>query len=141
MFLVYNLEIPKNCKEVKHIMIDYCFNLHFFILPDIWSTVQNYSQKILSPPEKTHIVSSRIGTPFSEGTLPPFWVPLLSDANLKSYPPLSESHPNLCMQIVRNTLKWRCYILCYTKSTENIINITLFTFWVNSVFTTDTFFG
>ena len=29
----------------------------------------------------------------------------------------------------------------YTKSLESIINITLFTFKLNSVFTTDTFFG
>ena len=28
---------------------------------------------------------------------PPFEVPLLSEANLKSYTPLSESHPNWCM--------------------------------------------
>ena len=30
------------------------------------------------------------------------------------------------MQIVRNTLKWRCYVLYYTKSIENIINITFY---------------
>ena len=29
----------------------------------------------------------------------------------------------------------------YTKSIENIINIPLFTFRLNSVFTADTFFG
>ena len=28
---------------------DYCSNLHFFIFCDIWSTVENYFQKILSP--------------------------------------------------------------------------------------------
>ena len=34
---------------------DYCFNLHFLILCDIWSTVENYFRKILSsPPEKIH---------------------------------------------------------------------------------------
>ena len=48
--------------------------------------------------------------PFSEGT-PLSGYPPLSDANLKSYPPPppspppAESHPNWCMQIVRNTLK------------------------------------
>ena len=66
--------------------------------------------------------------------------PPLSDANLKSYAPLSESNPNWCMQIVGNTLKRRCYVLYYTKSIESIINITLFTFRLNSAFTTDTFF-
>ena len=39
------------------------------------------------------IVCSRVGTPFfSEGTPRstfPFWKPFLSEANLKSYPPLS----------------------------------------------------
>ena len=77
------------------------------------------------------IVSSRVGTP------PPFLrepspllsgYPPLSEANLKSYPSLSEIHPNWCMQIIRNTLKWRCYVSNYTKSIENIINITLFYF-------------
>ena len=80
--------------------------------------------------------------PFSEGTHPPpFWVPPLSDANLKTYRSLSESNLHWCLQIVRKTLKWRCSVWCYTKSIENIINITLFTFRLNSVFTTDTFFG
>ena len=71
---------------------------------------------------KCCIVSSRVGdththththTPFL-GTLP------LSEANLKSYPPLSENHPKWCMLIVRNTLKMKLLI----KSIENIINIT-----------------
>ena len=64
---------------------------------------------------------------FSEGPPSPPPTPL-SDADLKSYPPLSDSHPNLCMQIVRNILKWRCYVSYYTKSIENIINLTLFIF-------------
>ena len=34
-----------------------------------------------------------------------------------------------------------CYVSYYTKSIENIINFTLFTFTLNSVFTADTFFG
>ena len=29
---------------------DYCYNLHFFILCDTWSTVENCLQKILKPP-------------------------------------------------------------------------------------------
>ena len=41
---------------------------------------------------------------------PPRLKPPLSEANIKSYPPLFEIHPNWCMQIVRDTLKWRCYI-------------------------------
>ena len=67
--------------------------------------------------------------------------PSLSEANLKSYRPVSESYPNWCTQTVRNTLKWRCYVSYYNKSIESIINITLFTLGLNSVFTTDTFFG
>ena len=74
-----------------------------------------------------NIVSSSVGTPLS-GYSP------LSEANCKSYPPLSESYPNWSKQIVINTLKWRCYVSYYTKSTENIINNTLFTFRLNSVF-------
>ena len=87
------------------------------------------------------------------GTVPLFWgnhnpppplscpgYPFLSEANLKSYLPLSQIHRKWCMQIVRNTLKWRCYISYHTKSIKNIINIALFTFRVNFVFTTDTFF-
>ena len=35
--------------------------------------------------------------PFSEGTPPLSGYPPLSEANLKSYPSLSESHPNWCM--------------------------------------------
>ena len=42
-----------------------------------------------------------------------------------------------CMQIVWKTLKWRSYISYYTKSIKNIIIITLYTFRLNSVFTTD----
>ena len=66
--------------------------------------------------------------------------PFLSEANLKSYLPLSQIHRKWCMQIVRNTLKWRCYVSYHTKSIKNIINIALFTFRLNFVFTTDTFF-
>ena len=90
----------------------------------------------------TNIVSSRSATPhFSEGTPRPFWVPALSEANLKSYPPLSEIYPNWCMQIVRNILIRRYYVSYYTKSIKNIINIPLFIFRFNPVFTTDTYFG
>ena len=44
------------------------------------------------------------------------------------------------MQIVRNILN-EGYVSYYTKSIEDIINITLFTFRHNSEFTTDTFFS
>ena len=54
----------------------------------------------------------------------PFWV----HSSLKSVPPLSESNPNWCMQVVRNTLKWRYYVSYYTQWIENIINIALLTF-------------
>ena len=41
------------------------------------------------------IVSSRVGTPFSEGTPPPFLdAPLFLKQVKKVTPPLSESHPN-----------------------------------------------
>ena len=55
-FLVYNkLEIFKNCKEVKHIIMIVAIIYIFFILYDIYLiTVENYFQKILSPPEKIH---------------------------------------------------------------------------------------
>ena len=47
-FLVYKLE---TFKEVKHIMIMIIAIIYiFFILCDIWSTVENYFQKILRPP-------------------------------------------------------------------------------------------
>ena len=81
---------------------------------------------------------------FYEGTPPPFLgIPFYWSKFKKLAPlPLSETHPNWCMQIVRNTLKWRCYVLLYyTKSIENIINITIFNFRLSSVFTTDTFVG
>ena len=51
------LETFKNCKEVNHIMIMSIAVIYiFFIICDIWSTVENYFQKIISPspPEKIH---------------------------------------------------------------------------------------
>ena len=78
---------------------------------------------------------------FSDGTPSPFWVLSSFWCKFKKLPPLSESHPNWYMQIVRNTLKWRCYLSYYTKTIENIINITLFTFRINSVCSTDTSFS
>ena len=52
-FLVYKLE---TFKEVKHIMIMIIAIIYiFFILLDIWSTVKNYFQKILSPPPPAKI--------------------------------------------------------------------------------------
>ena len=75
------------------------------------------------------IVSSRVGTPppFSEGT-PSFW-------NKFKKLPTSFWEPSKLVHVnCKNTLKWRCYVSYYTKSIENIINITLFTFRLNSVF-------
>ena len=45
-----------------HYDYDYSYDLHFFILCDIWSTVENYFQKILShknplPPKNSKIPS------------------------------------------------------------------------------------
>ena len=63
-FLVYKLETFKNCKEVKHIMIMVIAIIYiFFILCDIWSTVENYSQKILRLPLKKSTPSFLL-TPF-----------------------------------------------------------------------------
>ena len=98
-----------------------------------WVMEQNLKTKDMLLRDLTHSFLQGWNTPFLRD-------PPLSDADLKSYPPLSDSHPNLCMQIVRNILKWRCYVSYYTKSIENIINITLFTFRLNSVLTTDTLY-
>ena len=50
-FLVYKLETFKNCKDVKRIMIMIIAIICIFlILWDIWSTVENYLQKILCLP-------------------------------------------------------------------------------------------
>ena len=48
-FLVYKLETFAICKEVKHIMLILLLYFTFLFLWDIWSTVENYFQKILSP--------------------------------------------------------------------------------------------
>ena len=49
-FLVYKLKTFKTCKDVWHIIIIMIIAIIyiFFILCDIWSTVENYFQKILS---------------------------------------------------------------------------------------------
>ena len=87
----------------------------------------NYNQIKSLMRKRISIVSSRVGTPVFWGNPPPLsGYPLfLKQIKKVPPPPLSESHPNWCMQIVRNTLKWRCYILYYTKSTENIITVFL----------------
>ena len=74
---------------------------------------------------------------FFKGTPPPFWITPSFWRKFKKLPLLSESHPNWCMQIAWNTLKWRTYISYYTKSIEDIVIITLYRFWLNSVFTAD----
>ena len=61
-FLVYKLETFTNWKDVKHIMIMIiAISYIFFILWDIWSTVKNYFQKILTP------------SPQKKSTFPPFY--------------------------------------------------------------------
>ena len=67
------------------------------------------------------IVSSRVGTP----PPPSFW---------NKFKKLSTSFwepSKLVHVIVKNTLESRRYLLYYTKSIENIINITIFTFRLN----------
>ena len=66
--------------------------------------------------------------PFSEGT--PFFLKQIQKATLLF---LGAIQIAAC-SIVKNTLKWRCYISYYTKSIEYIINITLVTFRLNSTF-------
>ena len=78
------------------------------------------------------IVSSRVGTPV-------FW---------GNPPPIQGTPPPMFMRAIQigackfyETLKWRFYVLYYTKSIEENIIITLYTFRLTSVFTTDTCFG
>ena len=92
---------------------------------------QNYQQAIVSSKNETPLFW---GNPSPLLGTPSFW------SKFKKLPPPSESHPNRCMQIVRNILN-EGYVSYYTKSIEDIINITLFTFRHNSEFTTDTFFS
>ena len=77
--------------------------------------------------------------------LSPFWVPpppspptlLLFLKQIKKVTPSFWEPSKLVLQIVWNTLKRKCYASYYTKSIESIIIITLYTFKLNSVFTTD----
>ena len=57
-FLVYKLEIFKNFKEVKHMIMIIAIIFIFFILCDIWSTVENYFQNILRTPWKNPLPPS-----------------------------------------------------------------------------------
>ena len=89
-----------------------------------------------------NIVSSKVGTPLLWGNPPPpflgtpsFW------SKFKKLIPSFWEPSKLVHANCKNTLKRRCYVSDYTKSIEKIINITLFNFRLNSVFTTDTFFG
>ena len=86
--LAYKLETF--CKEVKHIMIMiiaiicifFIFS-YLFILCDIWSTVENYFQKILRSPRKNPLPlfyslppkNSKIGSPLFLATLKIFEPP------------------------------------------------------------------
>ena len=69
---------------------DYCYNLHFFILCDTWSTVENCLQKILkppppAPPHKKSTASSLLNPPwkFKMCTPPPFLPTLRTPAPLQ----------------------------------------------------------
>ena len=66
---------------------------------------------------------------------PPFWVPPSFWSKFKKLAP-SFWEPSKLVHVNcnKNTLKWRCYASFYTKSIENIINITLSIFRLNSVF-------
>ena len=71
---------------------------------------KNKRQRVGTLKETMNIMYAQFPTvlehPLSEGT-PPFWVP---PPSFWSITLLFESHPNWCMQIVWNTLKWRSYI-------------------------------
>ena len=47
-FLVYKLETFTNCKEVKQMIMTIAI-IYIFLSYEIWSTVENYFQKILIP--------------------------------------------------------------------------------------------
>ena len=72
---------------------------------------------------------------------PPFWVPPSFWSKLKKLPPSFWEPSKLVHVSCMKHLKWRCYVLYYTKSIENIVLITLYTLRLNSVFTTDICFG
>ena len=58
--------------------------------------------------------------PLFWGNPPPFWVPPLSEANLKSCPPLSEMHPNWYMQICKKYFKVKVlHFLLYLVNREH----------------------
>ena len=74
---------------------------------------------------------------FFEGT-PPFWVPPSFWRKFKNLPLSFWQRSKLVHVNCKKHFKMKVYVSYYTKSTENTINITLFTFRLNSVFTTDT---
>ena len=107
---------------------------------------ENHLTQVMCPKNHDHDVwflryKARLSTVSSRVETPPplFWgnPSFWSKFEKLPTPPLSESHPNWCMQIVWKTLTWRSYISYYTKSIENIVIITLYIFRLNSVFTTD----
>ena len=85
---------------------DYCSNLHFFIFCDIWSTVENYFQKILSPLPLKKSLPPFYSLPSppqkkSKSASPPF-LPTLKIFQA----PLAESKVSLWLHL----LQW-CYLL------------------------------
>ena len=123
---------PKTILEIRNLRIRIRNLSYIKLLKDGWTGWLRLKQQL-------SILPTTIASFGLESRL--FWGNPLFLKQIWKVTPISESHPNSCMQIVRNNLKWRWYVSYYTKSIENIINITLFTFRLNSVFTTDTSFG
>ena len=86
-------------------------SIFFFCMAKTIKKFQNYSQAMIDsqfPP------GLEPPPPFLR-ELPPFWVPRLSEVNLKNYPPSFWESSKLVHAICRNTLKSRSYISHYTK--------------------------
>ena len=120
----------KNCRNTTRCYVSY----YYYLAPVRSKCYYKQTMTDVAVWLKCYMVSSRVGTSSFLREPPPFWVPPSFWSKYEMLPPLSESHPNWYMQIVRNTIKWRCYVSYYSKSIENIISSTLFTFRLNSVF-------
>ena len=133
------LRRPKTILEIRNLRIRIRNLSYIKPLKDGWTGWLRLKQQLSILP--TTIASFGLESCLFWGNPPPLSGYPLFLKQIWKVTPISESHPNCCIQIVRNNLKWRYYVSYYTKSIENIINITLFTFRLNSVFTTDTSFG